>query len=329
MKKQGFKAKLAAKFAGWSMKKTVCVGLASAIVITGGAIGGIVAFRLNGSDKQASKPKAVKVKVIEKNKKGEIKIPTYASCAISGDSIEKDLTLYITQGTGSDSKISGTKFQIKLLKKDEAEKIKAADTKINLTKAYIKKAEELGVSDKTGTEDEISKVKDLVKKSLGIEEKKEEAKEADKKADSKDEEKADSKSNSKSDSKSDSKKADSSNDKDLDISADTKKPVTVKEVLILEKQKEIAEFAKVLSDAKGETYTDEDSDGMIHVDKLEPGDYHACMVPLESFDADQYAVGVKVKEKVEFKAVKNIKKKFKKNVEDSTKKKLQANILYD
>lgn len=300
------KTKLAASLADWSLKKTIIVSVTSAVVLAGGVAGGVIAYR-NANQPAAEQPK-VAVKKIVKNKKGQVEIPTYASCALSGDSIEKDLTLYITKSTGSDEKVTGTSFKVKLVKKDDAEKIKNKDNAINMDKAYLAKAEELGVSDKLGTEEALKEVKKAVKEQLGVQEesKSEEAKSENAKADEK---KADEK-------KADDKKSDDKNS-DLEISAVTKKPVTVKEALILEKQADIADFANTLAESKGETYTDEDSDGMIHIDKIDSGDYQACMIPEKEFDADQYSVKVTVKDKLEYKPVSDIRKKVKKNVADT------------
>ncbi len=184
------KTKLAASLADWSLKKTIIVSVTSAVVLAGGVAGGVIAYR-NANQPAAEQPK-VAVKKIVKNKKGQVEIPTYASCALSGDSIEKDLTLYITKSTGSDEKVTGTSFKVKLVKKDDAEKIKNKDNAINMDKAYLAKAEELGVSDKLGTEEALNEVKKAVKEQLGVQEeskseeaKSEEAKSEDAKADDK------------------------------------------------------------------------------------------------------------------------------------------------
>ena len=281
------KGSIAAKFAGWSTKKTIAVSVSSAVVLVGVLAGGIVAYK-NAHPVEETK-KEVAVKSVVKNTKGQVEIPTYTSCAISGDSIEKDLTLYITKGTGSDEKITGTNFKIKLLKEDEASKIKNLDTDINMDRAYLAKAEELGTSDQEGNEKNLAAVKKAVKEQLGVNEEK----------------------------KDESKKSDSKEEKELEISAETKKPVTVKEALVLEKQKHIAEFAKTLNGLSGDTYTDDDSDGMIHIDKIDSGKYSACMIPENEFDCDQYAVGVTVKDKIDYKALKDIKKKVSKNAGDT------------
>lgn len=60
-----------------------------------------------------------------------------------------------------------------------------------------------------------------------------------------------------------------------------------------------------------ETYSDDDSDGMIYIESIDPGDYEACYIPTEGNDysATNYAVDVNVKDKIEYVAVKILQKR--------------------
>lgn len=95
-------------------------------------------------------------------------------------------------------------------------------------------------------------------------------------------------------------------DKDT-VSKDTK---TENEKDILNKKATAIEaYAKVLDKLEGKVLTDDDKDGMIDEQELEPGEFVLCYIPTGSYDAEEYAVKATVKEKVDYKVVEDIEKK--------------------
>lgn len=104
---------------------------------------------------------------------------------------------------------------------------------------------------------------------------------------------------------------------------------TISDALLVQKQNDVAAYATALSSVKATAeLTDDDKDGMIYAQKLTAGDFVACFVPVSvtaadstvtAYDASDYAVNVTVKEKIEYKPVKNIKKKIVKDAGDTQK----------
>ena len=107
----------------------------------------------------------------------------------------------------------------------------------------------------------------------------------------------------------DTKKEDTK--KKQEVSSLTGEALTPLEQLYIDKQEAIATYKETLSMVNAETYSDDDSDGMIYIESIDPGDYEACYIPTEGNDysATDYAVDVNVKDKIEYVAVKNIAEK--------------------
>ena len=99
--------------------------------------------------------------------------------------------------------------------------------------------------------------------------------------------------------------------KKQEVSSLTGEAVTPLEQLYVDKQEAIDAYTETLSMVNAETYSDDDSDGMIYIESIDPGDYEACYIPTEGNDysATDYAVDVNVKDKIEYVAVKNIAEK--------------------
>ena len=99
--------------------------------------------------------------------------------------------------------------------------------------------------------------------------------------------------------------------KKQEVSSLTGEAVTPLEQLYVDKQEAIDAYTETLSMVNAETYSDDDSDGMIYIESIDPGDYEACYIPTEGNDysATNYAVDVNVKDKIEYVAVKNIAEK--------------------
>jgi GH25 family lysozyme M1 (1,4-beta-N-acetylmuramidase) len=215
-----------------------------------------------------------------------IDIPTFVSCAVSGDSIEKDLTLYVK---GADKKkISGQQFEIKLISPNDKSKLTDALAAIDDVNAQIEalnsEASEDADTEKKDTSDTASNAASSVSSTTGsgtltIETEEETTESAE------------------------------GGEKTIYISSVTGEEVTDEESLLYAKKQAIEAYAEVLASMDGDTYTDSDSDGMIYIDSITEGDYLACLVPAENYDPENYTVKVNVKEKIEYQAVENIEDK--------------------
>lgn len=74
----------------------------------------------------------------------------------------------------------------------------------------------------------------------------------------------------------------------------------------------IDEYKKQLDAVDGTVYTDEDGDGTIHEDGIEPGIYQVWYVPTEGYFPEQTITNVEINDKVEFKVDTQIEKKVEK-----------------
>lgn len=188
-----------------------------------------------------------------------IETPQFKTCSVVGESMEKDLTLYIK---GEDKKkISGVEFQVKLVKPKEAEKLKeeiAQIEQVNQKLEALSKGETVEISEEHKQE-LTTRLAESVAASDGVEYVMPE------------------------------------------LSPET--------ILLMDKQTAVAAYADKLSSLSGEVYTDKDTDGMIHVKSISAGSYVACYMPVQAYDAAEYAVDVNVKDKVEYKAVQTIEDK--------------------
>ncbi|MCR5143882.1 MAG: hypothetical protein K6B67_01075 [Lachnospiraceae bacterium] len=71
----------------------------------------------------------------------------------------------------------------------------------------------------------------------------------------------------------------------------------------------IEEYQKKLDGIEGTVYTDEDGDGTIHEEGIEPGIYQVWYVPVDGYFPDQTVTNVEIKDKVEFVVDTNIEEK--------------------
>ncbi len=77
-------------------------------------------------------------------------------------------------------------------------------------------------------------------------------------------------------------------------------------VLTTKKLDAIDEYKEALKKINGATYTDDNQDGRITQQKLEPGDFSLCYVPTAEYDAKDYTQKTTVKDHIEYKPVENI-----------------------
>ncbi len=328
------------RIALWSVPKKVIAGVC-VVAVTATAVGGV--FVLNRPTKEEPKKvaKAKKEKVVEStvNKK-EITVPNFAACAISGDSIEKDLTLYLTDAAGN--KITGVSYTVKLLSKDQAKQLATALAAIDVDNSAIATATNDGTGAKAYDETTYNMVLDNAKASASASVKKSASGATDTAASNSTKSdvatSADDTDDSNKASSDEAEAVDKTNteEKAKETSKELEKLVkpdgsdaTISDALLVQKQNDVATYATALSSVKAMAeLTDDDKDGMIYAQKLTAGDFVACFVPasvtaadstVTAYDASDYAVNVTVKEKIEYKPVKNIKKKIVKDAGDTQK----------
>lgn len=207
-----------------------------------------------------------------------VDIPTFTDCYLEGESIEKDLTLIMK---GADQqKVSGVSFQVKLVPADKQAEVadsvqKIADVDAKITETKMAEAEGQGATQSDGQISDVSELSGDM--------------------------------NQQTSDKTDSAK-ETSKQKKVEVSSVTGEALSPLEQLYIEKKEAIAAYTEVLNTVDAQTYSDDDSDGMIYIESIDPGDYVACYIPTEGNDysATDYAVAVNVKDKIEYKAVKNI-----------------------
>lgn len=328
------------RIALWPVPKKAIAGVC-AVAVTATAVGG--EFVLNRPTKEEPKKvaKAKKEKGVEStaNKK-EITVPNFAACAISGDSIEKDLTLYLTDAAGN--KITGVSYTVKLLSKDQAKQLSTALAAIDVDNSAIATATNDGTGAKAYDEATYNMVLDNAKAAASASVKKSASGATDTAASNSTKSdvatSADDTDDSNTASSDEAEAVDKTNTekKAKETSKELEKLVkpdgsdaTISDALLVQKQNDVAAYATALSSVKAMAeLTDDDKDGMIYAQKLTAGDFVACFVPasvtaadstVTAYDASDYAVNVTVKEKIEYKPVKNIKKKIVKDAGDTQK----------
>lgn len=254
------------------------VMILSAIVIVAAGVGsGVFAY-------QSTRPKeaVAKVEKKEKVKKEVVEVPTFTACSLEGESIEKDLTLIMKGDDGQ--KVSDVPFQVKLVPADQKEKIADAVQKIADVDAKITELQAQADAEEQATEEaETSATETTETEQLTVD----------------------------TDEKAMEDATVEDTKKKQEVSSLTGEALTPLEQLYIDKQEAIATYKETLSMVNAETYSDDDSDGMIYIESIDPGDYEACYIPTEGNDysATNYAVDVNVKDKIEYVAVKNIAEK--------------------
>ncbi len=328
------------RIALWSMPKKVIAGVC-VVAVTATAVGSVLVLNRPAKEEPKMVAKGKKEKVVEStvNKK-EITVPNFAACAISGDSIEKDLTLYLTDAAGN--KITGVSYTVKLLSKDQAKQLATALAAIDVDNSAIATATNDGTGAKAYDEATYNMVLDNAKAAASASVKKSASGATDTAASNSTKSdvatSADDTDDSNKASSDEAEAVDKTNteEKAKETSKELEKLVkpdgsdaTISDALLVQKQNDVAAYATALSSVKATAeLTDDDKDGMIYAQKLTAGDFVACFVPasvtaadstVTAYDASDYAVNVTVKEKIEYKPVKNIKKKIVKDAGDTQK----------
>jgi GH25 family lysozyme M1 (1,4-beta-N-acetylmuramidase) len=142
------------KVASWSQKTQIIVAACTAGTLMIASVGGVAVYQHSNqtmtdtvADAEPETQTEEVVKEIETEMPEEVvsqseirQIPTFVSCTVSGDSVEKDLTLYI-KGTDK-KKISGEKFSVKLIDPDDKSKLSNAISAIEDIDEQIENLEE-------------------------------------------------------------------------------------------------------------------------------------------------------------------------------------------
>lgn len=256
----------------------------------------------------------VATKEVKKEENSSIvEVPTFVDCSIEGESIEKDLTLTMKDAAGE--VVTGVDYEVKLVSSELADEINDAvaaiaevDAKITEATAAADGTTEEGTEDAAGGDDAASVGGSVTTRKVvasgvmtvsAASNTEDAATKASESTDATTEEKA-------TDAAGETKKADDASE---EVSSITGEPLTELEELAIEKQEAIDAYKEVLDGIDAETYDDDDVDGTIYVEEIDPGDYLACYIPTEDNDysATNYAVSVNVKDHVEYVAVSNVK----------------------
>ena len=294
----------------WGTKKIVIVSAISLVVTVSLIVGAVALCKKTATIAKKPKETQQKTAVVKKEKPKETKIvtktdagiPVYSPVAVAGDSIEKDLTLYITDSQGK--KVKGIGFKVKLAQPQNADKLNADVNDISAVNKAIATAAADGTGAATydseafkkilttaGHKGELTNLK-TQQETIGL-------------------------TKVKSDKKTKLSSILGITAKAAEIQKSDGTPLTNNDMLLLQKQQDISKYATALNSVKGDVYTDDNSDGIIYIKQHDPGKFKACFVPLDSYDAKSYLNDVNIKDKIEYKPVKNIKQKVVANAGDT------------
>lgn len=279
---------LPATIAGWSQTTQIIVAGCTAGSLMVASVGGVAVYQHNTAAKEAvevvteteTETQTQTVIVQEETEKPSVQttelvnIPNFVSCKISSDSLEKDLTLYI-KGENN-SKISGEAFQIKLISPNDKKKLSDAIDAIEDINERIENASEEAASGNYNTSGDAEGEAVAADEGNGLLILGEEG---------------------------------AVFDDVTYVSSDTGLALSEKETLLIEKEKVLQDYCDALAGINGESYTDDNSDGMIYISKINSGDYLACLIPTNDYIPSSLTVKVNVKDKLEYKAVETIEDK--------------------
>lgn len=294
--------------------KAASIAVASVVGVSAVGAGGYGIYNLVDAEEV---PVEV-AQVEEEYQAADVHIPEFKSVFITSESLEKDLTVYISDE--NDNPIAGVPFQIKLLTPEAAEGLQSyvdaidnLDSEIN---KYVSEYSSTDEEDTTAAEDDGSLPVDgeEIDFSDGEENEASEEKES-----------------------VDVATLPNTADRVMEILEERNVDVTVTDedgnvvetqhgdistdplyTLLIDKETAVQSFAVALNEAEGTVFTDDDQDGIITETDLEPGDYVICLVndveAQVSYEPSTYETAANVKDKVEYKVQKEIIKQVKKDV---------------
>ena len=301
---------IADKILDWPLKtKIIASVLSGAIVFT--SVGTAFALSDRAEPPQAEEPaeiiddssKPVAVKAV--TKKEIVAVPSFQTVSLSGESMEKDLKIYFTPDEKSGSRIKGVPFSIKLISSKSEAGLEDALTAIKIDKKAISNASETGAAEKPYDENTFKEILSTAR--FDVTGKAEEATKNNTKDTSESTKDTSDKKSGETASVEAESAADSGENKTLtELTKEDGTKVTILDELNVQLEMDIQAYATAVTAVKGATYTDEDNDGLIYLNKLEAGDVTVAYIPTDAtkeYTAVSYLNKMTVKGKLEYKKV--------------------------
>ena len=263
-------------FTNWTKKKAI-ISTVSVLTVAGLGLGAWAVWPLLGlsktkSSEQVEKPEAAK----------EQELTYYQDVVVRAVSNEKDLSVSFVDGAGE---IPNEKLSVKLVRVGKADDVDMEE--LNQSTA----------SDMFNMDEYAANKADATDK------------ESDKQPDTKENKKADKADASGNQGKTDDVEKAGQQEGEQQ---ENNQPENMKAVDAEVYKSGIDEYTKKLEAVEGEVYTDEDGDGTIHEENIEPGIYQVWYVPSEGYFPEQTITNVEINDKVEFKVDTQIEKKVEK-----------------
>lgn len=301
---------IADKILDWPLKtKIIASVLSGAIVFT--SVGTAFVLSDRADLPQAEEPaeiiddssKPVAVKAV--TKKEIVAVPSFQTVSLSGESMEKDLKIYFTPDEKSDSRIKGVPFSIKLISSKSEAGLEDALTAIKIDQKAISNASETGAAEKPYDENTFKEILSTAR--FDVTGKAEEATKNNTKDTSESTKVTSDKKSGETVSVEAESATDSSENKTLtELTKEDGTKVTILDELNVQLEMDIQAYATAVTAVKGATYTDEDNDGLIYLNKLKAGDVTVAYIPTDAtkdYAAVSYLNKMTVKGKLEYKKV--------------------------
>lgn len=301
---------IADKILDWPLKtKIIASVLSGAIVFT--SVGTAFVLSDRADLPQAEEPaeiiddssKPVAVKAV--TKKEIVAVPSFQTVSLSGESMEKDLKIYFTPDEKSDSRIKGVPFSIKLISSKSEAGLEDALTAIKIDQKAISNASETGAAEKPYDENTFKEILSTAR--FDVTGKAEEATKNNTKDTSESTKGTSDKKSGETVSVEAESATDSSENKTLtELTKEDGTKVTILDELNVQLEMDIQAYATAITAVKGATYTDEDNDGLIYLNKLKAGDVTVAYIPTDAtkeYAAVSYLNKMTVKGKLEYKKV--------------------------
>ena len=301
---------IADKILDWPLKtKIIASVLSGAIVFT--SVGTAFVLSDRAELPQAEEPaeiiddssKPVAVKAV--TKKEIVAVPSFQTVSLSGESMEKDLKIYFTPDEKSDSRIKGVPFSIKLISSKSEAGLEDALTAIKIDQKAISNASETGAAEKPYDENTFKEILSTAR--FDVTGKAEEATKNNTQDTSESTKGTSDKKSGETVSVEAESATDSSENKTLtELTKEDGTKVTILDELNVQLEMDIQAYATAITAVKGDTYTDEDNDGLIYLNKLKAGDVTVAYIPTDAtkdYAAVSYLNKMTVKGKLEYKKV--------------------------
>lgn len=301
---------IADKILDWPLKtKIIASVLSGAIVFTSVGTAFVLSDRADLSQAEepaeiiddSSKPVAVKAVT----KKEIVAVPSFQTVSLSGESMEKDLKIYFTPDEKSDSRIKGVPFSIKLISSKSEAGLEDALTAIKIDQKAISNASETGAAEKPYDENTFKEILSTAR--FDVTGKAEEATKNNTQDTSESTKGTSDKKSGETVSVEAESATDSSENKTLtELTKEDGTKVTILDELNVQLEMDIQAYATAVTAVKGATYTDEDNDGLIYLNKLKAGDVTVAYIPTDAtkeYAAVSYLNKMTVKGKLEYKKV--------------------------